>query len=49
MDGLIDNPLRCDFRPARDLPHCEGAGGGPDCFTLTQIATLERIYRDVPR
>jgi feruloyl esterase len=48
-DGLIDNPLRCDFRPARDLPHCEGAGDGPDCFTSNQIAALDRLYGDVPR
>ena len=48
-DGLIDNPLRCDFRPARDLPHCEGSGDGPECFTSGQIAALERLYGDVPR
>jgi feruloyl esterase len=48
-DGLIDNPLRCDFQPARDLPRCEGASDRTDCFTANQIAALERLYGDVPR
>jgi feruloyl esterase len=49
-DGLIDNPLRCDFRPDRDLPRCEGgAEDRPDCFTANQIAALERLYSDVSR
>jgi feruloyl esterase len=58
-DGLIDDPRRCDFRPARDLPKCaEGAdntannaannsAGNSDCFTTAQIGTLETIYGDV--
>ena len=52
QDGLIDNPLACDFRPARDLPRCQGGEGGadrPDCFTANQIAALERLYGDVTR
>jgi len=48
-DGVIDNPLLCDFRPSRDLPRCEGAVDGPDCFTSSQIAALERLYNDVTR
>ena len=48
-DGLIADPLRCDFRPARDLPRCEGATDGPDCFTTGQITALERFYNDVTR
>ncbi len=48
-DGLIENPLRCDFRPARDLPICEGSADRPDCFTSHEIAALERLYSDVPR
>ena len=47
-DGLIDNPLRCDFRPARDLPRCDGADR-ENCFTAGQIAVLEKIYGDVMR
>lgn len=48
-DGLIDNPLRCDFKPARDLPRCEGGADRADCFTPSQVAALERLYGDVPR
>jgi feruloyl esterase len=48
-DGLIDNPLRCDFHPERDLPRCEGTADGPDCFTSNQIAALQRLYSDVTR
>src|ERR1017187_9713498 len=43
-DGLIDDPRRCDFKPARDLPHCAAGGDQPDCFTTDQIAALARIY-----
>jgi pimeloyl-ACP methyl ester carboxylesterase len=49
-DGVIDNPHRCDFRPARDLqPRCAGDTDGLDCFTANQIAALERLYGDVKR
>lgn len=48
-DGLIDNPLRCDFHPARDLPRCDGSADRSDCFTANQIAALERLYGDVTR
>jgi hypothetical protein len=48
-DGLIDNPLRCDFQPAHDLPHCESDNDRSDCFTSNQIAALERLYGDVTR
>jgi feruloyl esterase len=46
-DGLIDDPRRCDFQPARDLPHCAAGADQADCFTANQIAALERIYGDV--
>src|SRR5580692_5587159 len=46
-DGLIDDPRRCDFKPARDLPRCEGAKDDATCFTGAQISALERIYGDV--
>jgi len=46
-DGLIDDPRRCDFQPARDLPHCAEGADGADCFTTNQIAALARIYGDV--
>jgi len=46
-DGLIDDPRRCDFRPARDLPKCAEGADQPDCFTSAQAAALEKIYGDV--
>ncbi|HTA43482.1 MAG TPA: tannase/feruloyl esterase family alpha/beta hydrolase [Bryobacteraceae bacterium] len=46
-DGLIDDPRRCDFKTARDLPHCAEGNDGSDCFTTAQIAALDRIYGDV--
>ncbi len=46
-DGLIDDPRRCGFRPARDLPKCADGADSNDCFTAAQIGTLENIYTDV--
>jgi len=46
-DGLIDDPRRCEFKPARDLPLCAGGNDGAECFTPNQIAALEKIYGDV--
>jgi hypothetical protein len=46
-DGLIDDPRRCNFQPARDLPHCSTGTDQSDCFTADQIAAVERIYGDV--
>ena len=45
-DGLIDDPRRCDFQPARDLPKCDGAET-PACFTAPQIGALGKIYGGV--
>ncbi len=47
QDGIIDDPRKCDFQPARDLPRCSGTDGGADCFTAAQIRTLETIYAPV--
>ena len=46
-DGLIDDPRRCDFQPARDLPKCEAGADRPDCFTAGQVSTLEQLYGQV--
>jgi feruloyl esterase len=46
-DGLIDDPRRCDFKPARDLPNCAEGTDQADCFTKDQIKAVERIYDDV--
>jgi feruloyl esterase len=45
VDGLIDDPRRCDFDTAKDLPVCAGDADGKDCFTAAQIRTLNAIYR----
>ena len=42
-DGVIDDPRRCDFDPARDLPKCSGADSA-ECFTAAQISGLRKIY-----
>jgi feruloyl esterase len=46
-DGLIDDPRRCNFQPARDLPRCSGTEDSPTCFTAAQIGSLEKIYGDI--
>ena len=46
-DGVIDDPRRCDFVPARDLPKCEAGADRTDCFTAPQIGSLEMLYADV--
>ena len=43
-DGLIDDPRRCDFDPARDLPRCTETSGEA-CVTADEIASLQAIYR----
>jgi len=46
-DGLIDDPRRCDFHPAQDVPRCAEGSDKADCFTGDQIASLDRIYGDI--
>lgn len=46
-DGLIDDPRKCPFHPAEDLPRCTGDADGPSCFTTAQIGALEKIYDGV--
>lgn len=46
-DGLIDDPRRCNFQPARDLPRCAPGADDAKCFTGAQIGTLEKIYGDL--
>jgi pimeloyl-ACP methyl ester carboxylesterase len=47
QDGLIDDPRRCAFDPARDLPKCAADTDGPACFTGAQIEALKKIYGGV--
>lgn len=45
-DGLIENPLACDFKPSRDLTKCTGAENA-SCFTPAQLAALDVVYDGV--
>lgn len=45
-DGLIDDPRRCAFQPARDLAMCASTDHAR-CFTQPQIGALEKIYGDI--
>ena len=47
-DGVIENPPACAFDPATDLPVCEGASAGEDCFTKDQIDALKNVYDGPP-
>src|SRR5262249_26810167 len=49
VDGLIEDPRRCDFDPGRDLPACANDVDGKDCFTAGQIRALKVIYRGSER
>ena len=46
-DGLIDDPRRCGFDPAVDLPKCPAETDSPGCFTAAQIESLKKIYGGV--
>jgi feruloyl esterase len=46
-DGLIDDPRRCKFDPAIDLPGCPANEDNPNCFTPAQIESLRKIYGGV--
>jgi feruloyl esterase len=46
-DGIIEDPLRCNFDPAADLPKCDAGKDSPDCFTAPQIAALRKVYGGV--
>ena len=46
MDGVIDNPLACDFDPEVHLTRCE-SGATNDCFTAAQTAAMAKIYDGV--
>jgi hypothetical protein len=43
-DGLIDDPRKCNFDPARDVPACSAGSDGPDCLTSAQAAAIAKVY-----
>ncbi len=42
-DGVIENPLKCEFKPASLL--CKGADSA-SCLTAPQVTAVEKIYAD---
>ena len=47
VDGLIDDPRKCDFNALTDLPACSGDVDGPACFTTAQRQAAYNIYDGV--
>jgi feruloyl esterase len=43
-DGLIDDPRKCAFDPARDVPACKAGSNGSDCLTTEEAAAIAKIY-----
>jgi hypothetical protein len=51
-DGVIEDPRRCDFRPAADLPRCtEGIAteAATSCFSGAQVDALAAVFEGVSR
>ena len=49
-DGLIDDPRKCSFDPARDVPACSQGSDAADCLTAAQAGAawaFEVLYRDL--
>jgi feruloyl esterase len=46
-DGVLDEPMRCDFEPKRDLAPmmCPNDVDADACFTKAQLQTVEDFYR----
>lgn len=44
VDGLIDDPRKCDFDAQRDVPQCPVGTDGPDCLTQAQAQAVMKIY-----
>jgi len=43
-DGLIDDPRKCSFDVARDVPACSAGSDGADCLTAAQAAAIAKVY-----
>jgi hypothetical protein len=44
-DGLIDDPRRCDFDAARDVPACTAGADDDSCLTPAQADAVMKVYR----
>lgn len=45
-DGIVDDPRRCAFDPAADVPAC-AAAPGDDCLTDSEVTVLKTLYGPV--
>jgi Tannase and feruloyl esterase len=43
-DNLIDDPRKCSFDPARDVPACKAGADAADCLTQAQAAAIAKVY-----
>jgi hypothetical protein len=43
-DGLIDDPRKCNFDPAKDVPQCPAGTDTADCLTAAQASALSKVY-----
>src|ERR1700687_1522931 len=43
-DGLIDDPRKCNFNPARDVPACSVGTDSADCLTAAQAEAIAKVY-----
>jgi hypothetical protein len=43
-DGLIDDPRKCNFDPAKDVPQCPAGTDTADCLTPAQSSALAKVY-----
>ena len=48
VDGVIDDPRKCNFDARTDLPACPGDVDADNCFTTAQRDAIYAIY-DAPR
>ncbi len=44
-DGLIDDPRKCPFDPAKDVPACKNGTDSADCLTAAQAEAIAKIYQ----
>lgn len=43
-DGLIDDPRKCNFDPAKDVPACGASADGTACLTPDEAAAIAKVY-----
>lgn len=44
-DNLIDDPRKCDFDPAKDVPACNEGTDNGDCLTSAQADAIAKVYQ----